>query len=120
MSRARQRMQFGNPPQTNRLWNVASRSSIEGADWPSNRTAEPGASVENGQELYGRGLRAASGGNFYVPEIGDVRTPTLQSVFALRQELMPLIDRGYAGDRPRLVIEHLVGDMRGDPKPSHT
>ena len=121
-------MQFGKPPRTNGLWNVASPSTMNTLIWGLDRTAERDhtltgtrvSSIAMGLAAMTEALEAASGGDaFYVLETGDVRTPALQSVFALCQELMPLIDRGYAGDRPRLVIENFVGDMRGDTKPSH-
>src|SRR5262249_50515872 len=46
-------------------------------------------------------------------------TPTVQRIFALRQKLVTLIDGGNPGDRPTLVVENLVGDVRRNPKTRH-
>ena len=46
--------------------------------------------------------------------------PALERVSTLFQELMPLIDGGDAGDRPRNMIEDLVGDMRRHPEVGHS
>ena len=45
--------------------------------------------------------------------------PALKRIAALVQELMPLIDGGNAGDRPRHMIEDLVSHVRRDPEAGH-
>lgn len=52
-------------------------------------------------------------------QTGDMGSPALQGLFALRQKLMALIHGSYAGDGPSLVVEYLVGYMRSDAKPGH-
>ena len=44
----------------------------------------------------------------------NVFPPKLECLFALLHELVPLIDRGHAGNRPGLVVEDLVGNVRRD------
>jgi hypothetical protein len=38
---------------------------------------------------------------------------------ALGKEIMPLVDRSYAGDRPTLMVENLVGDVRRNAETRH-
>jgi hypothetical protein len=49
----------------------------------------------------------------------DVRTPTIQRFFALREEFVPLVHRRYTGNRARLVVENFIGDMRRHAEPGH-
>jgi len=49
----------------------------------------------------------------------DMPTPKIKSVLALRQELVTLVHRSHPRNRPTLVVEHLVSDMRRDPEPGH-
>jgi hypothetical protein len=45
----------------------------------------------------------------------NVPTPTILRFLALSQKVVPLIDGGDSGNRARLMIEDLVGDVRGMP-----
>ena len=49
----------------------------------------------------------------------DVRAPSIQCLLAFGEKFMPLIDRCYAGNRARLVVENFVGDMRWNAVPGH-
>jgi hypothetical protein len=52
-------------------------------------------------------------------DLRDVLSPFLESLLALRQELMPLINCSHPGNRSSLVIENLIGDVWGDAEASH-
>ena len=52
--------------------------------------------------------------------LGDMNSPLLKCILAFRNKVMALVHRGDAGNRPRLVVEYLVSDMRWDTKPCHT
>jgi hypothetical protein len=52
-------------------------------------------------------------------QIRNMSAPPIQGLFAFCQKLMALVHGGYAGDRPPLMVEYLVGNMRGDAKPRH-
>ncbi len=43
----------------------------------------------------------------------NVSTPAIKGLFAFEQEIMPLIDGGNAGNRACLMVEDLVGNVRG-------
>jgi hypothetical protein len=48
-----------------------------------------------------------------------MRTPAIERVLALGHELVALIDSCDTRDCAGLVVEYLVSDVRGDPKPCH-
>jgi hypothetical protein len=50
----------------------------------------------------------------------NVPTPTIQRFLALSQKVVPLIDGGDSGNRARLMIEDLVGDVRGNAQSRHS
>jgi hypothetical protein len=52
-------------------------------------------------------------------ELGHVSAPPIERVSALGEEIMPLVDGGNPGNRPRLVVEDFVGDMGRNAQASH-
>ena len=52
-------------------------------------------------------------------DLGNVSTPSCQSVITFGKKIMALIDRGDARDRSGLVIENFVGDVRRDAEARH-
>jgi hypothetical protein len=50
----------------------------------------------------------------------NVPTPTIQRFLAHSQKVVPLIDGGDSGNRARLMIEDLVGDVRGNAQSRHS
>jgi hypothetical protein len=49
----------------------------------------------------------------------DVGAPTIQRLFAFSEEFVPLVDGSYTGNRPFLVVENLIGNMRRHSKARH-
>jgi hypothetical protein len=52
--------------------------------------------------------------------VGNVSTPSLECLPALREELVPLVYGGNPGDRARIVVENLVRDVRRNPEAGHS
>ena len=50
---------------------------------------------------------------------GHVRSPQVERLLTLDEELMALIHCSDPRDRPRLVIQDLVGHMGRDAEPGH-
>jgi hypothetical protein len=49
----------------------------------------------------------------------DVGAPTIQRLFAFGKKFVPLVDGSYTGNRPFLMVENLIGNMRRHSKPGH-
>ena len=49
----------------------------------------------------------------------DVRTPTIQRIFAFGKKFVPLVHGRNTGNRARLVVENFIGDMRRHAEPGH-
>ena len=53
-------------------------------------------------------------------EVCDVLPPPAQCRFALIKELVSLVDGSNTGNSPALVVQNLVGDVRGYSEPRHS
>ena len=52
--------------------------------------------------------------------LGDMSAPAVESLFALGQEFVALIDCRHPRNRPRLVVEDFVGNVRRNAQASHS
>jgi hypothetical protein len=50
----------------------------------------------------------------------DMSAPTIQRLFSLGQKFVALVDGRHSRNRPLLVVENLIGNMRRHSKPGHT
>ena len=58
--------------------------------------------------------------NFGLDYFTDVPAPTIQRLLALSQKVVPLINGRHSRNSPRLMVEDLVGDMRGNAQSRHS
>ena len=72
-----------------------------------------------GLEPWTRRLRVSCS-NFGLDYFTDVPAPTMQRFLALSQKVVPLINGRHSRNRPRLMVEDLVGDMREDAQSRHS
>ena len=64
-------------------------------------------------------ITQALGGSFTVYIEGNLFRIPGKDADALGQEVVPLIHSSDAGNGPALVVQYLVGDMRGDAEACH-